>query len=692
MFEYRKLNLILFGCTAALTIGSTFVQAQTKVYLLAGQSNMVGWSLSSNLPPQLQLPRSDIQIYWQGTWHDLQPGLGNYSNRFGPEITCGRDLVDAQADEDIVLIKYAVNGTSLWNDWNPADGPQYIGFMNAINDALMSVSDPKIVGMIWMQGESDGYPPHSTLSHAQEYEQNLTNFIQSVRADLDVNNMPFVIGQISDEPVWAWGDIIRQAQLNVSQTVSNTDIVITDDLSILPDGMHYDAAGMVTLGSRFADAMLDFEFAVNSCSSSSDGNTLSWQYNINDGDDRILVVGIAGEDESEDDLLINSVTYKDVNMILVENTGITAGSGENFIRTELYSLLDSNLPSSGSHMVEITYSGNVSKRSAGAVTLKGLKQQPAQVTVTNSNEDTNSISTDITIGTDRVYIVDVIGCGSQGTFIAGNEQVKRFDISSDSSSEACSTKIIPFAGTTTLSWNHSGAGLLSHSMAAFASSMVHRISGYVVERDSIVPISDVKVTTDDDSSSYITDVNGYYEIVVDSNFEGTILSEKYAYVFEPKYGRDYHDVNADFDNQEYVGALMAYTISGHIYDPNNRPVANVLVDTNNADGGFDITDVNGYYEVWVDDNWSGTVEPNKADYVFDSNSITYNFIVSNQTDQDYQAFLIYDHDRDGTVEEDDLQTFLINWLDSDPNNKCNYDSQGDIDFKDFSKLALHWYE
>ncbi|UCE98643.1 MAG: CotH kinase family protein, partial [Planctomycetota bacterium] len=95
------------------------------------------------------------------------------------------------------------------------------------------------------------------------------------------------------------------------------------------------------------------------------------------------------------------------------------------------------------------------------------------------------------------------------------------------------------------------------------------------------------------------------------------------------------------------------TISGHILDPGATPVEAVTVDANNA-GGSDTTDPNGYYELQVPFGWSGSVTPTKTDYTFNPTSKAYSNLITDHTNQDYEATSIYDLYPDGVIDWRDL--------------------------------------
>jgi hypothetical protein len=273
MVAHKKVTVMLLEVASILMMHAVSSHAiPLKIYLLGGQSNMVGWaSPSSDLPLPLQQPQADVMIYagaevdpaYAGYWSNLRPGFGLYRTYFGPEITFGRDMAD-KLGEKIALIKHAKGDTNLYYDWRPHDsgnggaGYMYAGFTDTVANALASLDpnyEPEIVGMIWMQGESDAFRSDG-LMKALAYEENLTNFIQSVRSDLGMPDLPFMIGQISDASIWTYGDIVQQAQFNVSQTVSNTALVVTTDLGLTDVyNQHYDSNGIMTLGTRFAESM-----------------------------------------------------------------------------------------------------------------------------------------------------------------------------------------------------------------------------------------------------------------------------------------------------------------------------------------------------------------------------------------------------------------------------------------------------
>lgn len=218
-----------------------------------------------------------------------------------------------------------------------------------------------------------------------------------------------------------------------------------------------------------ADESIPIEFdAASSGFNSSAGTTLSWSHTIGGGNNRVLVVGIAAEDSSPNDLTINSVTYNGVDMDPIPGTSSSVGTSY-LQKTELYYLLDNELPSAGSYSVVITYSGSVDNINGGAISLTNVAQQPVEAVAVNANTSSSTISTNITTLTNGAWVIDVVGCGNSGSFstTTGGMQ-ERWDVSASSASGAGSTKPVASAGLTTMSWQQSGANRLAHSLAAFA--------------------------------------------------------------------------------------------------------------------------------------------------------------------------------------------------------------------------------
>ena len=236
-----------------------------RVYLLAGQSNMVGYGRTSELPPELSRPQTRVQIHAEGRvdgdlsghWDTLAPGYGTTLDRFGPELTFGLRLEAANPERDIRLIKHAKSSASLWADWDPETGAEYGAFRDHVARALAELralgKTPEIVGLIWMQGEADALD----RDHAEAYAENLAAFVSRVRADLEVENLPVVVGLVSTAPEWPFHDTVRGAQSRTADAVAQVEPVETSDLIrdfAHGDQYHYATEGQRMLGERFAQA------------------------------------------------------------------------------------------------------------------------------------------------------------------------------------------------------------------------------------------------------------------------------------------------------------------------------------------------------------------------------------------------------------------------------------------------------
>ena len=200
-------------------------------------------------------PQVRIWNFLANDWSDLGPGFGS---QFGPELSFGITLAAQDPSRTVYLVKHAVNGTSLYEDWKPGSGFQWSLFRAVVTAALGNLDaagvEYQVEGMLWMQGESDALEGQGAA-----YEQNLRDFIEAVRVLLDAPELPFVLGRIAvffgDE---ANNSAVRSAQQVVAESTSAAAWFDTDDLELVNFG-HYDAVGQVALGKRFAGGLLGLQ-------------------------------------------------------------------------------------------------------------------------------------------------------------------------------------------------------------------------------------------------------------------------------------------------------------------------------------------------------------------------------------------------------------------------------------------------
>lgn len=268
-----------------------------KVFYLGGQSNMEGFGYVKNLPDSLKKKNKDFFIYQGnpvgdndasgglGKWDVLQPGHGTgfssdgkiniLSERFGVELSLAKKLQELYPNQKLAFIKYARNGSSIdssgtagFGAWEPdfkggKGMNQYDYFLKTVNAAMAvkdingdGVEDVLIPsGIIWMQGESDA---DKTEAIANQYCSNLKRLMDLMRATFRNNDLPIVIGKISDSgdieggKVWKYGELVQYSQEKFAATQPNVAIVRTTNSYKYSDRYHYDNNGFIDLGKQFA--------------------------------------------------------------------------------------------------------------------------------------------------------------------------------------------------------------------------------------------------------------------------------------------------------------------------------------------------------------------------------------------------------------------------------------------------------
>ena len=282
-----------------------------NVWLIAGQSNAVGYGETTNYPDGysdgaiLDAGIENVLYYGKGYGNDITNfvpvtfGLGKDAAYSGAEIGIATAL--SKSGEKHVIIKYAngdtqlsANGVTADNNiatWTPPSyiaansgitfdgdkiGDLYDGFISTVKEALTKLEKegytPVVQGFWWMQGERDGN--HGDMT-ADLYSTLLKTLISDVRRDVgiitgvDLSDMPAVYGRVYRNPAYAPNSEAGLAAVQAGQdklaadtTIKNVAMLDTrydlvdpesgkaKDL-VQQDGWHYDTLTQQMIGEAF---------------------------------------------------------------------------------------------------------------------------------------------------------------------------------------------------------------------------------------------------------------------------------------------------------------------------------------------------------------------------------------------------------------------------------------------------------
>ncbi len=238
-------------------------QGEMRLFILAGQSNMVGWAPipdGEKTDPRIYVFGKDYQ--WRIADHPIEDAFNQVDmiseNRiagFGPAMDFALTSLDHHPDIVIGLIPCAKNSSGIIQ-WQRDLSDQSL-YGSCLKRVRAASPMGEISGIMFFQGETDAQDPAlypQPEPQPSDWANLFATFITDLRNDLHEPDLPVVFAQIgtnwSPEAFPNW-DIIREQQASIQLPM--TTMITTDDLLLL-DGLHFTSDSYRIIGNRFAEA------------------------------------------------------------------------------------------------------------------------------------------------------------------------------------------------------------------------------------------------------------------------------------------------------------------------------------------------------------------------------------------------------------------------------------------------------
>ena len=241
-------------------------QGQMQLFILVGQSNMVGWAPIPEGEP------TDARIYvfgkdyrWKIAAHPIEDATNqvdiasdNGIAGFGPAMDFAFASLERHPNVMIGLIPCAKNSSGIiqWQR-NLSDQSLYGSCLKRVRAASPM---GHIAGILFFQGETDAQDPilyPQPEPQALNWASMFTTFVTDFRNDAHEQNLPVVFAQLGANPLsqdFVNWKIIQEQQSSID--LSMTAMITTTDLPLM-DGLHFTTDSYRLIGRRFADAYWD---------------------------------------------------------------------------------------------------------------------------------------------------------------------------------------------------------------------------------------------------------------------------------------------------------------------------------------------------------------------------------------------------------------------------------------------------
>lgn len=219
-------------------------------FLMIGQSNMAGRGEFSDVEPidnkmcyMLRMGR------WQKMTEPINPDRAIWGIRFHSGISLAASFADEFTKEynrEAGLIPCADGGTKI-AQWMPGE----LLFDHAVYMSSLAKRTSKLSGILFHQGESD-----CVNLNPVKYKEDFINMITTLRKELGNEELPVLIGELSEDIGLNWVDegavkILNKTFYEIEKEMKNVKVVSAAGLSLKEDKIHFNAVSLREFGKRY---------------------------------------------------------------------------------------------------------------------------------------------------------------------------------------------------------------------------------------------------------------------------------------------------------------------------------------------------------------------------------------------------------------------------------------------------------